>query len=213
MRQFHSGERPTGEDLVAERRPGRPRDVTVEARVLGATQNVLIEVGFDQLTIDAVAERCGMSRATIYRRWKDKTALVVDAASALLESPPAPDTGDLRTDLLECGRAFVRSGERSQRVLVALLSAIPNNHQLRSSAMDPLAAPYVNLFRVVLHRADAQGRLDAGVDIELLAGTFSALAFERIVGYGLAIDDAYVVRVVDGLLMPACTYAVGRQNP
>jgi hypothetical protein len=79
--------------------------------------------------------------------------------------------------------------------------------------MDPLAAPYVNLFRVVLHRADAQGRLHAGVDIELLAGTFSALAFERIVGYGLAIDDAYVVRVVDGLLMPACTYAVGRQNP
>jgi AcrR family transcriptional regulator len=188
---------------MADRRPGRPRDVTVESRVLGATQDLLIEVGFDQLTIDAIAERCGMSRATIYRRWKDKNALVVDAAFELLESPPVPDTGDLRADLLECGRAFVRTGERSQRVLVALLTAIPNHTELRSSAIDPLAAPYIDLFRVVLNRAGSRGQLRADVDIDLLAGTFSALAFERIVGYGAAIDDAYVVRVVDGLLLPA----------
>jgi AcrR family transcriptional regulator len=189
---------------MADRRPGRPRDATVEARVLGAAQEALIEVGFDQLTIDSIAERCGMSRATIYRRWNDKTALVVDAASQLLESPPIPDTGDLRTDLLQCGRAFVHSGERSQRLLAALLAAIPSNPQLRESASDPLAAPYINLFRVVLERADVSQQLRAGVDIELLAGAFSAIAFERIAGYGLPVDDAFVVRVVDGLLLPAC---------
>jgi AcrR family transcriptional regulator len=122
---------------MADRRPGRPRDATVEARVPEATQDVLIEVGFDQLTIDAVAERCGMSRATIYRRWNDKTELVVDAAAKLLQSPAVPDTGDLRTDLLECGRAFVHSGERTQRVLVALLAAIPNHPQLRTKAHGP----------------------------------------------------------------------------
>ena len=190
---------------MADRRPGRPRDATVEARVLGATQDVLIEVGFDQLTIDAIAERCGMSRATIYRRWSDKTALVVAAASELLRSPPVPETGGLRTDLLECGRAFVQGGERSQRVLVALLTAIPHHPQLRESATDPLAAPYINLFRVVLRRAEAHGQLRDGADVELLAGTFSALAFERIAGYGLGVDDAFVVRVVDGLLLPACS--------
>jgi serine/threonine protein kinase len=65
--------------------------------------------------------------------------------------------------------------------------------------------PYINLFRVVLHRAENRGQLRANTDIDLLAGSFSALAFERIVGYGLAIDDAYVARVVNGLLMPACT--------
>ena len=163
-----------------------------------------MEVGFDRLTIDEVADRCGMSRATIYGRWKDKTELVVAAASELLESPPVPKTGDLRTDLLECGRAFVKSGERSQRVLVALLTAILNHPQLRSSAIDPLATPYVNLFRVVLERAQTQGQLRVGVDIDLLASTFSALAFERVAGYGLVVDEAFVVRVVDGLLMPAC---------
>ena len=190
---------------MADRRPGRPRDATVEARVLGATQELLAEIGFDQLTIDAVAERCGMSRATIYRRWNDKTELVVAAASQLFKSPAVPDTGDLRTDLLECGRAFVHSGERAQRVLVALLAAIPNHPQLRASAIDPLAAPYVTLFREVLHRAEIQGQLRSGADIDLLASTFSALAFERVAGYGMAIDEAFVVRVVDGLLMPACS--------
>jgi AcrR family transcriptional regulator len=190
---------------MADRRPGRPRDATVEVRVLAATQEVLIEVGFDQLTIDEVAGRCGMSRATIYRRWNDKTELVVAAASELLKSPPVPDSGDLRTDLLECGRAFVHSGERSQRILVALLTAIPNHPQLRASATDPLAAPYIRLFRVVLDRAETRGQLRAGVDIELLASTFSALAFERIAGHGLAVDEAFVVRVIDGLLLPACT--------
>ncbi len=189
---------------MADRRPGRPRDATVEARVLEATQDVLIEVGFDQLTIDAVAERCGMSRATIYRRWNDKTELVVDAVTELLPSPAVPDTGDLRTDLLECGRAFVQSGERNQRVLVALLAAIPNHPQLRTKATDPLATPYVNLFRVVLQRAKTQGQLRIGSDIDLLASTFSAVAFERVAGYGLAVDEAFVVRVVDGLLLPAC---------
>jgi AcrR family transcriptional regulator len=188
---------------MADRRPGRPRDATVEARVLGATQELLIDVGFDQLTIDAVAERCGMSRATIYRRWTDKTELVVDAASQLLVSPPVPETGDFRTDLLECGRAFVHSGERSQRVLAALLAAIPNHPELRESPTDPLAAPYVDLFRVVLERAETDMQLRAGADIELLAGTFSAIAFERIAGYGLPVDEAFIVRVVDGLLLPA----------
>ena len=191
--------------VMADRRPGRPRDATVEVRVLGATQDVLIEVGFDQLTIDEVAGRCGMSRATIYRRWNDKTELVVAAASQLLQSPSVPGTGDLRTDLLECGRAFVQSGERSQRVLVALLTAIPNHPQLRASATDPLAAPYINLFRVVLERAETRGQLRAGADIELLASTFSALAFERFAGYGLIVDEGFVVRVVDGLLLPVCT--------
>ena len=190
---------------MADRRPGRPRDATVELRVLDATQELLTEVGFDQLTIDAVAERCGISRATIYRRWKDKTELVVAAASLLLQSPPVPDAGDLRTDLLECGRAFVHSGEKSQRVLAALLVAIPNHPELRNVAIDPLAAPYVTLFRAVFQRAEAQGRLRTNVDIDLLASTFSALAFERIAGYGLAIDETFVVRVVDGLLIPACT--------
>jgi hypothetical protein len=81
--------------------------------------------------------------------------------------------------LLEYGRAFVQSGERSQRVLVALLTAIPHHPQLRESATDPLAAPYINLFRLVLQRAEARGQLRDGADIELLAGTFSALRADR----------------------------------
>jgi hypothetical protein len=85
-----------------------------------------------------------------------------------------------------------------------LLSAITHHPQLRASAIDRLATPYISLFRVVLQRADAARQLRAGADIELLARAFSALTFERIAGYGLAVDEAFVVRVVDGLLLPGC---------
>ena len=51
--------------------------------------------------------------------------------------------------------------------------------------------------------ANAHPKID-GELIDLLASAFSALAFERIAGYGLPIDEAFVVRVVDGLLLPAC---------
>ena len=63
--------------------------------------------------MDAVARRCGASKATIYRRWPRKTALVV-AAAAALPAPELPDTGDLREDLLACGRAYVREGRNAQ---------------------------------------------------------------------------------------------------
>ena len=56
--------------------------------------------------MDAVARRFGASKATIYRRWPGKTALVVAAAAALFTPPEVPDTGDLREDLLACGRAY-----------------------------------------------------------------------------------------------------------
>jgi hypothetical protein len=58
-------------------------------------------------------------------------------------------------------------------------------------------------------RANAARQLRAGADIELLARAFSTLAFERIAGYGLAVDEAFVVRVVDGLLLPACIDRAG----
>ena len=69
------------------RAPGRPSDPAIDAELLRAAQDLLIEEGFDRLTMDAVARRCGASKATIYRRWPSKTALVVAAAAALFVPP------------------------------------------------------------------------------------------------------------------------------
>src|SRR5581483_10849004 len=84
---------------------GRPRDETRDAAILDATLRILGDVGYDRLTIDAVATEARASKATVYRRWPGKAALVVDAIQSL--NPYAagtggepPDTGSLRGDLL-----------------------------------------------------------------------------------------------------------------
>ena len=86
---------------TAERhRPGRPRSTERDRQLLEAAQDLLVEVGYDRLTIDAVANRVGAGKATVYRRWPNKTAMVVDAVEALHRPHPPPGTGSLRSDLL-----------------------------------------------------------------------------------------------------------------
>ena len=88
-----------GEDQE-RRRPGRPRDVGADDAIMDAVVEILTEVGFRGLTIDAVAHRAGVGKATIYRRWPGKEQLVLDALTAERVPVPEPDTGSLRDDLL-----------------------------------------------------------------------------------------------------------------
>ncbi len=113
------------------RSPGRPLDAAIDEQLLRATQDLLVEEGFERLTMDAVARRCGASKATIYRRWPGKTALVVAAAAVLYRAPELPDTGDLRGDLLACGRAYVQSGGREAEVLASVVTASRHDAGLR----------------------------------------------------------------------------------
>ena len=76
-----------------------------EQEILDAALEVLGEVGYDRLTMDAVAQRAKASKATLYRRWNSKATLVVDGLARQKPLPPVPDTGDLRSDLITafCG--------------------------------------------------------------------------------------------------------------
>src|SRR5689334_11946810 len=86
----------------ARRARGRSRDDSRDPQILQATAQLLAEVGYDRLTMDAVAARAHAGKATLYRRWSSKGELVVDAlgCAAHGETPEAaPDTGSLRGDL------------------------------------------------------------------------------------------------------------------
>ena len=187
----------------ATRAPGRPVNPAIDEQLLGATQDLLVEEGFERLTMDAVARRCGASKATLYRRWPSKTALVVAAAAALLVPPDLPDTGDLREDLLACGRAYVHEQGRTARVLAAVLTAAQHDPALRDASRDALGAPYGGLFEGVLSRAVDRGSVSAGVDVETLAEVFPAIAYQRVAAKGLLLVEDDVIRVVDGVLLPA----------
>ncbi|SDS35942.1 DNA-binding transcriptional regulator, AcrR family [Friedmanniella luteola] len=180
---------------------GRPRDVTVDAAVLRATQDLLLEQGFDRLSVEGVAARAGVAKATIYRRWPGKTALVVAAVAELYHVPPVPDTGDLREDLLACGRTYVHQG-RTQAVLAGLMTAMVHEDELRTAATAAIGGPYTALFHQVISRAVERGEAQPDTDVTSVSEVFPALAFHRGAALGLAVDEQMVVRVVDRLLLP-----------
>lgn len=188
---------------VPARAPGRPLNAAIDEHLLRATQDLLIDEGFERLTMDAVAKRCGASKATIYRRWPSKTALVVAAAAALLHAPEPPDTGDLRDDLLECGRAYIQTGTRNAEVLASVISASRHDSTLREASRLALGAPYGGLFDQVLTRAVERGLIQADLDVETLAQVFPAIAYQKVAAQGQLVDEADVRRVVDSVLLPA----------
>jgi len=186
---------------------GRPLDAGVQAALLRATQDLLIEEGYERLTVDAVAKRCGSSKATLYRRWPNKLALVIAAAEELFPVPEVPDTGDLRKDLLACGRAYLKEDGRSQQVLTSLHTAARHDPALRAAAREALGSPVDRLFSEVLTRAAARGLIPEGVDLGILAEVFPGIAFHRAAALGLPVDEPLILRVVDHILLPALRHA------
>lgn len=188
--------------MTTSRSPGRPRSAEVHAALLTATQELLIEVGFDRLTVDAVAARGGTSKNTIYRRWSNKTELVVAAVKQQYHVPEAPDLGSLREDLLACARAYTEGDDRTQQLLATLLTEMVRNRQLRTTARETLGAPYDALFTTVLARAVARGLIDPNTDTATIGTIFPAFAFHRVAVESKPVDEELVIRIVDGCLLP-----------
>lgn len=180
---------------------GRPRDASVDLAILTAAQDLLVEQGFDLMSLEAVAARAGVGKGAIYRRWNDKTQLVVGAVSDLAQVPAVPDTGSLRDDLLACARAYEHN-DRTQAVLAGLMTAMARHPELRDSARAALGLPFTRLFQQVIERAIATGKVPDIVDAKLVSDVFPALAFHRATALGLNVNDDFVVRVVDSLLLP-----------
>src|SRR4051794_15496188 len=116
----------------APARVGRPQEPERTRAILDATIELLADVGYEALTMDAVATRAKSSKATIYRRWRDKRELVVAALEHLtLDQPVVPPPADnLREDLLNLVRSqrqLMLSADR--RIYTGLLHAAQSDPQ------------------------------------------------------------------------------------
>jgi AcrR family transcriptional regulator len=85
-------------------RPGRPRSATAHEAILQAAVALFVEQGFEGMSLDAVASRAGVGKATIYRRWSSKEDVVIDAVARVFAEPAAPNTGNVCDDLVQSGR-------------------------------------------------------------------------------------------------------------
>lgn len=153
---------------LAPARPlGRPRDPACDARILDAALDLLAEHGYDGLTMEAVAARAGVGKATLYRRHAAKDGLVVDALATLTEPPAAVRGRGLRDELVALLQATTRkTGSRAGRLMPRLVSAAVDHPDLLLSYRERVITPARKLFVTALQRGVDSGELRADLDLE-----------------------------------------------
>src|SRR6202042_2108723 len=146
---------------------GRPRSERAHQAILDAANDLLEERGFVDLTIDEVAQRAGVSKPTIYRRWPTKGTLVFEAFSAgFLTGQPVPDTGSLRGDLLAALRAWIRvvKGTVTGRTLVGLIAEVQRDPELAEIWREHFIGPVRDHHRSMVNRAVERGEVPPNAD-------------------------------------------------
>ncbi|WP_431678272.1 TetR/AcrR family transcriptional regulator [Kitasatospora sp. KL5] len=160
----------TAAELCAPRR-GRPRSEAAEQAIFAAVEN-LIEDGrsLSELSIEGIAAAAGVGKATIYRRWPNKEALLVDVV-ARLESPlPERTGGTVRDELVGMIDYMRRRGlaKRSRWMLKSALSQMNTWPELRQAYQEQVVRPRRELARAIVRRGIDEGVLRADLDVELV---------------------------------------------
>lgn len=162
---------------------GRPRSEEAHQAILDATLELLVEVGFSALTVEGVAQRAGVGKATIYRRWASKLPLVVEAFSGLPGFQEV-DSGSLRQDLKETLKAYLEAFNSTSlsTVFPSLAGERKHNPEL-SKLLEPVVRGRREPFVRIFERARERGEISQDVDIELAAdlvvGPISVAVFFR----------------------------------
>jgi len=195
---------------VPRPRGGRTRDESRDAAILQAAGDLLAEVGYEHLTMDAVAARAGAGKATLYRRWPSKSELIADAVASCAptsgDAEALPDTGSLRGDLLAlaAGRR-AHADTRELRIMVGLLAAVPHDPALAAIVAQRFLAPQRRLLARVFTQAVERGEVPAGRDVDVLAKVAPAIVFHRVMVEGGRVDDAFVLELIDQIIVPLAT--------
>ena len=201
------------EASTTKRGPGRPPDLAKREAVLEATREVLAEVGYTSMTIDAVAQRAGSNRVLIYRVWDTKLALAADALFGTTGAFEVPDTGSLREDL----RGFIAqhvermSGPAYLKGLPGLTVELLNDPDLYRWMHLRFVQPSEDGYREILVRATARGEVLGDVDPKLLtrvvSGATTSLAQTGRLSAAEMTD--VLVRTLVGGLIPLTGLSIG----
>ena len=175
-----------------ERRVGRPRSEDRDRAILDAALDLLVEQGFAGLSMEGIAARAGVGKATIYRRWKSKAEVVVEALRCqVCPLGELPDTGDVRRDLVSMYRALLETFNGADGAMMAAFAAEKvRHHELRDAFDRAFVADRRRHMRQLIERGVAEGRFPSDSNIELLVEVGPALLWHRfMMRHGLLPDD------------------------
>lgn len=175
--------RPTSPKPVRTGRTGRPRSAEADSAILDATRAALVELGWSKLTMGDVATRAGVAKTTLYRRWTNKSELVVDAVAVLFDELELPDLGSLEADVRGVVLQFAALLERpeARTALMAVVAESTRDEALRGRIRTAIVERQKLLVLEGRARAQARGELPYEADEETAARN-ADLIFDVIAG-------------------------------
>lgn len=180
--------------IELEKKKGRPRNVETEKAILAASYDLLLENGFGAVTVEKIAERAKVSKATIYKWWPNKAAVVMDGfLSAAISRLPVPDTGSVMNDIIIQVTNLARFlTSREGKVINELIA----EGQCDLKLAEEYRARYFNPRRLdsrrILERGVDRGELRSDLDIELSIDLIYGPLFYRLLVTGENLDDSFI---------------------
>jgi AcrR family transcriptional regulator len=199
----------TESDIVVEKdvRDSR-RGADRRFAICQAVYELLGKVGYDRMTMDAIANQAKASKATIYRMWVDKPELVADALKCHFgDTPDVPDTGSLRGDLMAlmnvaCDATNSDVGE----VVAGVMTAAAHDARLAQTLSQSLFADKQRLHATLVGRAVRRGEVHPDTDPALLHEVMHSMITGRKLWSLGPLDEEFARHVIDDVLIPVLTY-------
>ncbi|HUY51131.1 MAG TPA: TetR/AcrR family transcriptional regulator [Streptosporangiaceae bacterium] len=194
----------TGDVPAEAPQRGRPRSEKAHKAILDAAAELLLARGLSAVSMDAVAERAGVSKATIYRWWPTKETLALDALyTEWAAARPYPrDTGSLRGDLLSLLRPWVRlaSSRPYGRVIGALLTESQTDPVFAAEYRERFVEPRRDQARAVFRRAIERGEIPADTKVEVALDLLYGALYHRLLHGHAPLSERFAREVIDMVL-------------
>lgn len=202
-----------GNGNAHRRAPGRPRSEEARKAILRSTLKLLQEVGFPDLSIEAIAGDADVGKATVYRWWPNKAAVVADAFSlSAYDELRFPDTGSVRSDVSIQMKQLVRvlRGKRG-RIVAALIGGGQSDSELIQAFRERFLTPRRMEAYETLRRGIRRGELPDDLDMDLLLDTLYGSIYMRFLIRQVSLTEQYVDQICDlvlsGAKMPYLRYS------
>lgn len=196
---------------------GRPRSEQASRAILAAAMDLAVDQGLIAMSMDDVAARAGVGKATIYRWWPSKERLVLDALAAewaTSTSEGHTDTGVLRDDLLARFRPWVRqlNSRPYARVVAGLVAAAQTDGEFADLYREHFVLPRRQATRDLLARARERREIAADTDLEIVLDLLYGPVYHRLLHGHAPLTQRFVERVVDAVLAVIATDSHRRES-
>ncbi|MCK9877579.1 TetR/AcrR family transcriptional regulator [Frankia sp. Ag45/Mut15] len=205
MADSGDGARP-GSTAATRVRPAGNRRLSADrvGEIYADVIKMLIEVGYASLTMDGIAARSRVSKATLYRQWQGKADLVAEALRHDNPPPARIDTGSLHGDLLAMTTVLGDVAPTDAPLLASLAHASYLDPDLGAALRRRLFAPFHAILRDILNRAVERGEIPPGSPaLEFSPLVFMAMMPGRALFEGVQVTPEYLAGFVDHILLPA----------